>query len=129
MLIKQISVVIIAKNAEGTIGESLDALNAFDEVLLYLNNSTDNTKSIAKNYDNVHIVEGAFFGFGKTKNEAGRACKHDWILSLDSDEVILKLLLEELKLLKLDNKKEVFILKRDNILDLMIMKYMKKLLY
>jgi len=113
-LIKQISVVIIAKNAEGTIGESLNALDAFDEVLLYLNNSTDNTKSIAQNYKNVKIVEGAFIGFGKTKNEAGKQCKNDWILSLDSDEMLNEKLIDELGRLDLSDATNLYRLKRDN---------------
>ncbi len=114
MLIDTISVVIMAKDAEQTIKETLDSLMSFTEVIFYLNNSTDGTEEIAKKYPNVTIVYGDFLGFGPTKNKAATYAENEWILSLDSDEVILKLLLEELKLLKLDNKKEVFILKRDN---------------
>lgn len=113
-MIKQISVVIIAKNAEGTMAESLDALNAFDEILLYLNDSTDKTKSIAQKYENVRIVEGAFLGFGKTKNEAGRQSKHDWILSLDSDEILNDKLIDEIGRLDLDDITKLYRLKRDN---------------
>ena len=114
MLIRHISVVIIAKNAEDTIAESLESLKAFDEVLLYLNNSTDNTKTIAQNYGNVKIVEGAFIGFGKTKNEAGRQSKHDWILSLDSDEILNEKLIDEIGRLDLTDTTKLYRLKRDN---------------
>ena len=114
MSIKQISVVIIAKNAEGSIAESLDALYAFDEVLLYLNNSTDNTKSIAQKYENVRIVEGEFLGFGKTKNEAGKQSKHDWVLSLDSDEILNQHLIDEIDGLDLSDTTKLYRLKRDN---------------
>ena len=114
MSIKEISVVIIAKNAEGTIGESLDALYAFDEVLLYLNNSTDNTKFIAQKYENVRIVEGEFLGFGKTKNEAGSNSKHAWILSLDSDEILNEKLIDEIDRLDLTDITKLYRLKRDN---------------
>ena len=113
-MIKQISVVIIAKNAEGTITESLDSLEAFDEVLLYLNNSTDNTMLIAKQYKNVNIVEGDFFGFGTTKNEAGRQSKHDWVLSLDSDEILNEKLIDEIGRLDLKDITKLYRLKRDN---------------
>jgi len=113
-LIKQISVVIIAKNAEGTITETLDALKDFDEVLLYLNNSTDNTTLIAKKYQNVNIVEGEFLGFGTTKNEAGRQSKHDWVLSLDSDEILNEKLIEEIGRLDLKDITKLYRLKRDN---------------
>lgn len=114
MLIDTISVVIIAKDADVTIEETLKSLLSFKNVVLYLNNSTDKTEEIAKKYSNVTIVHGDFLGFGSTKNRAAASAENEWILSLDSDEVILESLLEELKLLNLDNKKEVFILKRDN---------------
>ena len=113
-MIRDISIVIIAKNAEDTITESLESLKAFDEVLLYLNDSTDNTKTIAQNYKNVKIVEGEFIGFGKTKNEAGRQSKHDWILSLDSDEILNEKLLEEICRLDLTDTTKLYRLKRDN---------------
>ena len=113
-MIDTISVVIIAKNAELTIEETLKGLIAFEEVILYLNNSIDKTEEIANKYNNVTIIQGDFLGFGPTKNQAATYAENEWILSLDSDEVVLDALLEELKSLKLENKKEVFILKRDN---------------
>lgn len=109
-----ISVVIIAKNAQETIGETLQSLQPFSEVVVYLNDSTDQTKSIAQNYANTTIIEGKFEGFGPTKNKAADFASYEWVLSLDSDEVILPELLEEIKDLKLQNAKEVFVLKRDN---------------
>jgi len=109
-----ISAVIIAKNAQQTIEETLRSLQQFSEVILYLNDSTDDTGTIARSHPNVTIVEGAFEGFGPTKNRAASFAKNDWVLSLDSDEVILPELLEEIKGLRLENAKEVFVLKRDN---------------
>ena len=105
---------MIAKNAEDTIGESLDSLQSFSDVVLYLNNSTDRTKSIAQTYPNVRIIEGEFLGFGKTKNIAAGYCKHDWILSLDSDEILNNALLEELNSIDISDEKKLFKLTRDN---------------
>lgn len=112
--ISHISVVIMAKNAEETIDASLKSLTLFDEVVLYLNNSTDKTEEIAKKYPNVKIVKGEFLGFGKTKNKAATYSKHDWILSLDSDEILNKNLLNEIAQSDFSNVKTVFKLKRDN---------------
>ena len=112
--ISHISVVIMAKNAEETIEASLNSLTLFDEVILYLNNSTDKTEEIAKNYANVKIVEGEFLGFGKTKNKAATYSKHDWILSLDSDEILNKNLLNEIAQADFSDIKKVYKLKRDN---------------
>ena len=112
--IQHISCVIIAKNAETTIQETLDSLLSFNEVILYMNNSTDTTQEIAKKYANVKVIQGEFIGFGPTKNMACSYATNDWILSLDSDEVLLPNLLKELQTLELHNENEVFILKRDN---------------
>jgi len=105
---------MMAKNAEETIGESLDALSDFDEVLLYLNDSTDRTKSIAQEYRNTRIVEGPFMGFGNTKNEAVSYSKNEWILSLDSDEILNHDLTCEIDNLDLKDNTIVYQLKRDN---------------
>ena len=105
---------IIAKNAEETIAECLDTLVRFDEVLLYLNDSSDHTQKIASDYTNVSIVQGAFLGFGETKNAAATYAKHDWILSLDSDEVLSDRGINEIENLDLNNKQIIYQLKRDN---------------
>ena len=104
----------MAKNAEETIARSLDSLEAFDEVILYLNNSTDKTEEIARSYKNVNIVQGEFKGFGKSKNSAGSHSKHDWILSLDSDEILNPKLINEISKQDFSNLKTIFRLKRDN---------------
>ena len=113
-MINKISVVIIAKNAETTINETLDSLVEFNEVILYLNNSSDTTEALSSHYPNVKLIKGEFIGFGPTKNLASTHASNDWILSLDSDEVILPDLLDELKELVPQSNKEIFILKRDN---------------
>ncbi|MBQ4009573.1 MAG: glycosyltransferase [Bacteroidales bacterium] len=48
-----ISAVILVKNAEKTIGECLESLRLFGEVVLLDNGSTDATLEIASKYPNV----------------------------------------------------------------------------
>lgn len=114
MSISQISVVIIAKNAEETISECLSAIKSFNNVVLYLNNSEDKTAEIASSYGNVQIVDGDFLGFGRTKNRASSYAKHPWILSLDSDEILTPELIEELDKIKLEEEVILYRLRRDN---------------
>jgi len=114
LLISDITVVIMAKNAEETIDECLCALKAFDEVILYLNNSSDNTEKLASDYHNVKIFKGDFLGFGETKNKAATYSQHDWLLSLDSDEILNDTLIKEIKQLELKRVERVYQLKRDN---------------
>ncbi|MCX6076325.1 MAG: glycosyltransferase family 2 protein [Campylobacterales bacterium] len=100
--IKNISCAIIAKDAESTIDMVLKSLREFDDVVVYSNNSTDKTDTIAKSYANVNLIQGDFKGFGPTKNSAAAFAKHDWILSLDADEVLSDEFVENLQKETLD---------------------------
>ena len=104
-----ISAVVLAKNNETTIEKTLKSLQTFDDVVLYDNGSTDSTKKIAQNFKNVNLVEGEFKGFGWTKNRAVEFAKHDWIIIVDSDEVIDAQLLKTLQTKEL-NPNKVYIL-------------------
>ena len=92
-----ISVVVIAKNAQQHLRKCLESVQAFAEVIVYVNDSSDRTEEIAAEYTNVRIINGYFDGFGNTKNRAASFAKHDWILTLDSDEVITDELSAELR--------------------------------
>ncbi|NGX42706.1 MAG: putative glycosyltransferase EpsH [Chlamydiae bacterium] len=83
-----ISVTILTKNSPKYLQEVLSALKSFDEVVIYDNGSTDETLSIAEKFSNVTIYKEKFVGFGPTHNNASAVAKHDWILSVDSDEVV-----------------------------------------
>ena len=101
-MIQNISAVVLAKNNEVTIGNTLEALREFDDVVVYDNGSTDKTIQIAKNFTNVNLVQGDFKGFGWTKNNAASFAKHNWIIIVDSDEVLDTELCETLKTQNLD---------------------------
>ena len=102
-MIEEISVVIIAHNAQTTLLKTLDSLKAFQEVIVYENNSTDATAEIASSFANVRLVHGEFEGFGKTKNKAASFASNDWILSLDSDEVLSDEFTQNLRATTLQN--------------------------
>ncbi|MCH9608625.1 MAG: hypothetical protein S4CHLAM45_12060 [Chlamydiales bacterium] len=97
-----ISVTIINKNGERHLKKVLEALQSFDEVLLYDSGSTDASIEIGKLFPNVTLVEGTFEGFGQAHNNAAKLAKHPWILSIDSDEVLSSQLIEEIQTLSLD---------------------------
>ena len=115
--IDNISCVIIAKDAQATIKEVLDALKYFSDVVVYSNNSTDKTDEIAKSYENINLIQGEFLGFGPTKNKASEYAKNDWILSLDADEVLSEEFIYTL------NKKK---LKNDLVYSILRINYYKK---
>ena len=92
-----ISAVVLAKNNEATIQKTLQSLEAFDDVVVYDNGSTDRSKEIAQSFSNVHLVQGEFRGFGWTKNRATQYAKHEWVIIVDSDEVLDAQLLHTLQ--------------------------------
>lgn len=97
-----ISVTILTKNSKKYLFEVLAAVKNFDEVVVYDTGSTDNTLEIAKQFPNVTIYQKSFCGFGPTHNLASEAARNDWILSIDSDEVVTLEMDEEIAQLQLD---------------------------
>ncbi len=97
-----ISVTILVKNGERYLKEVLSALDRFDEVIVVDTGSQDKTIEIAKSFKNVHLHERPLTGFGPTHNIASSLAKHDWILSIDADEVASQALVDEILSLSLD---------------------------
>ncbi len=100
-----ITVTILTKNNEETLGSVLESVCSFDEVILLDTGSTDTTLELAQIYPNVKVFKSPFIGFGPLHNLAAQYASHDWILSLDSDEVLTPELAEEILAVKLDPQK------------------------
>lgn len=83
-----ISVCILTKNSERSLRETLSSLIHFPEVIVLDTGSSDKTLEIAKQFSNTRIEEVKFSGFGYLRNYAAQIAKNDWILALDSDEVL-----------------------------------------
>lgn len=82
-----ISIVIIAKNEEHIIGQTLQqAIKITDDVILGDTGSTDATAEIAQKLE-VKVIHTEWLGYGPTKNQVALYAKYPWILSLDADEV------------------------------------------
>lgn len=109
----KISAHILTKNSAATLFDTLASLQGFAEVVILDTGSTDQTLKIASRFPNVKIHELPMTGFGEAHNAATKLCSHDWILSVDSDEVLSPLLVEELQGLELDVG-AVYAILRDN---------------
>lgn len=96
-----ISVCVLTKNCAATLAKTLDSVRSFPEVVLLDNGSTDQTLDIARKYPNVQIHSTSFKGFGPLRNEAAGLAANDWILQLDSDEVLSPPLIDAIKQLAL----------------------------
>ncbi len=82
-----ISVVIITLNEEANIARAIASVSWASEVLVYDSGSKDQTVAIAQKMG-AKVVQGEWLGFGPTKNKATQLALHDWILSIDADEVV-----------------------------------------
>lgn len=101
-----ISATILTKDSAARLGEVLTALRWCDEVIVLDTGSTDGTVSIAANFANVrfHRLAGPFPGFGAAHRLAVALARNDWILSVDSDEVVSRRLAAEIMALPLDRR-------------------------
>lgn len=112
-MLDKITVTILTKNSEKYLYKCLDSLSGFNEIIILDNGSTDGTLNIAKKFKNVKIFENDFIGFGPLKNLAITYSKNDWILSLDSDEILTQNLKNEINNYLFD-KKCIYSLHRNN---------------
>ncbi|CAN5620804.1 glycosyltransferase family 2 protein [soil metagenome] len=95
----KISAVIIAFNEEDKIADAIKSVRWADEILLVDSESTDRTKEIAESLG-AKIITQKWLGFSKQKQFAVDNAEYDWILSLDSDEVVSEKLRDEILQLK-----------------------------
>jgi len=92
----KVSAVIITLNNSDTLEATLKALNWCDEIVVVDSGSTDSTKDICLTYS-CKFSFHPFDGYGEQKQYAVSLAENDWILSIDSDEVVSEALQEELK--------------------------------
>ena len=94
----KISVTIITLNEESNIKRCLESVSWADDIVIVDSGSTDKTVEICRQFD-CRILDTAWMGFGRTKQFAVEQAAHDWIFSIDSDEVITPELQAEIKTL------------------------------
>ncbi len=82
-----LSAVLISHNNEGTIAETLCALDWCDEILVVDAGSSDRTVAICREFG-CRVIQRDFDGFGRQKRYAVSAARNDWVLVVDTDEVV-----------------------------------------
>ena len=99
-----LSAIVLTLNSERRLEEVLSSLHWCEEILVMDTGSTDRTMEIALRFPNVNLrrLNGPFPGFGLARREAVAAARHDWILSVDSDEVVSEALSREIRSLELN---------------------------
>jgi glycosyltransferase involved in cell wall biosynthesis len=100
----KISATILTKDSAALLPEVLQALEWCSEVVVLDTGSADGTLTIAAQFPNVrlHQLKGEFPGFGLAHQRAVALAQHDWILSIDSDEIVSPALRDEIAALEFD---------------------------
>lgn len=108
-----ISAVVLTHNSSRSIKKTLESLSFCSEIIVVDDNSTDNTVAIAKE-NQAKVITRKLTDFSETRNFALAQARNDWVLYVDSDEVVSRELQNEILLLLQDKalKYEAFYLRR-----------------
>jgi glycosyltransferase involved in cell wall biosynthesis len=91
-----ITVYTLTFNEARQIRAVLESVKWADEIIIVDSFSTDGTVEIAREFG-AKIISEKFCGFGKLRNFALDAAKHDWIFSIDADERCTREFVNELR--------------------------------
>lgn len=83
-----ISVVVLTKNEEQNIKRCLESIKWCDEVIIVDDKSSDNTLEIAKKYKAKIYTNSLDNNFAAQRNFGLSKARNEWVLFVDSDEVV-----------------------------------------
>jgi len=110
----KLSAYIIAYNEAEKISDAVNSVLWADEIIVADSASIDGTDRIAQELG-ATVVQIPFHGFGHLRNRAIEACTHEWILSIDTDELCtLEVRDEVLQLLAATPTHDVYLVPRWN---------------
>lgn len=90
-----ISVIILTKDCEETLEETLKSVRWVDEIIIIDQNSKDATISIAKKYTNA-IFQESNERFDVRRNSGMAKASNPWIMYIDADEIVTPALQKEI---------------------------------
>lgn len=112
----KISVVIICKNEVAVIGQTIAAVQPLtDDIVVVDTGSTDGTVALLQQLP-VRLLQIEWPGFGPAKNKGIAAAKHDWIFSLDADELVDEALVHSIQNMEEANEAAVYEIRFRNYL-------------
>ena len=91
-----ISVLLPTYNSAAIVRDTLESIKWADEILVVDSYSTDETLNICRGYG-ARIIQHENVNSAKQKNWAAPQCRHEWVLQIDSDEVLELDLKEEIE--------------------------------
>jgi glycosyltransferase involved in cell wall biosynthesis len=109
-----LSVVIIASNWSPDLVRTLESVKDLgQELLLYDSGNLDNVRAEATRYG-ARVVRGEWRNFGETRKRAYLLARHDWILAIDSDEILDDSLRQAIARVDLSNERIAYRLRFRN---------------
>jgi glycosyltransferase involved in cell wall biosynthesis len=82
-----LSAVLITLNCASSLRATLESLAFCDEVVVVDSDSTDGTRELAESFG-ARVITEPWRGFGPQKQFAIDQASHDWVLCVDSDEIV-----------------------------------------
>lgn len=96
----KLSAYVLTKNSEKYLTLVLQQLSkAADEIVVIDSGSKDNTQNIVRTL-NIHFIQHEFEDFVTQRNFAAQQCAYDWVLFVDSDEILSDRAIEHICYLK-----------------------------
>jgi len=93
---QKLSALIIAYNEIGYIEKCIESVEFADEIIVVDSYSTDGTYEYLVNHPKVKVIQHPFSNFTAQKAYTLEQASNDWILFIDSDEVVSKALQNEI---------------------------------
>jgi glycosyltransferase involved in cell wall biosynthesis len=110
------SVVVICKNDASGLEETLRSVKDLGcEIIVYDSGSIDGSQEIALKH-NARLIQGEWEGYGRNRFKAAQLATYDWILMLDTDEVVDDRLRKALQNLDCSKEKRVYNIRYKNFL-------------
>lgn len=91
-----LSVVVLTHNDAHILPQTLSSLSFCDEIVVIDDYSTDTTRKIARSYHARVYLRHLDNDFASQRNYGLYKCKGEWVLFVDSDEVVSKDLAQEI---------------------------------
>jgi glycosyltransferase involved in cell wall biosynthesis len=110
---KPVTAYTLTFNEAGQIRAVLESVKWADEIIIVDSFSTDGTVEIAREFG-AKIISENFCGFGKLRNFALAAAKHDWMFSIDADERCTPEFVDELRETLVEPKHAAYFVPRRN---------------
>lgn len=104
--------VVLTKNEEKNIVDCLESLNFCNEIIVVDDYSEDRTEEIASRYNARVIKSNLGNDFSRQRNIGLINAKNEWVLFVDADERVSKVLAKEIEYVTEENKFDGFFIKR-----------------